>query len=168
MEAIGHLNGIWCSAPDGPTVIGRVITGDYVHARMLLEPGRSGFRRPIGKQINYGMTLTIGEDRAEQLAFAKREIVDTEHARCGQCRHSDGVRPLERVSPLADMALHALCRSPASPPKARATSRSATCNRSVRWVAGAMSAGRRSLKVTAGQAGFTQRKRRSWSRRRTG
>ena len=108
MEAIGHLNGIWCSAPDGPTVIGRVITGDYAHARMLLEPGRSGFRRPIGKQINYGMTLTIGEDRAEQLAFAKREIVDAEHARCGQCRHSDGVRPgghgASRALPVAGLA----------------------------------------------------------------
>ena len=59
------------------------------------------------------------------------------------------------------IALRTLWRAPASPPKARASARSASFRRIVRWADGVTSVGRRSLNVSAGQADSKQRKRRT-------
>jgi len=81
VKAIGYLYSIWCAGTDGPMVIGRAITGDDFNAWVCLEPGCSGFGSPVGKEIDHVMALAIRKDRAEYLAFAKGEIVDSKQAR---------------------------------------------------------------------------------------
>ena len=79
------------------------------------------------------MTLTVSENGAEDLAFAKGKGIDTEYAR----RWNGG-----RGSAM----------SASKQGVTRAKSRSVSFRRTVRRTAGAISAGKRSVKVTAGHA----------------
>ena len=78
---VGDLSRLWCSFRDGARIFGRAVTGDDLHAGMLLKPGRNRFGGAVGQQIDRPMGLVVDQDGAVHATTTQREIVDAEHAR---------------------------------------------------------------------------------------
>ena len=81
MEAIRSLDSVRRAQADRTAVIGRAITRDQFNTWMVVYPGCSSLGSSVGKEIDNGMTLAVGEHGAEDLAFAKGNVIATEHAR---------------------------------------------------------------------------------------
>jgi len=81
MEAIRSRYGVWGAEAERTAVIGRAITRDQFNTRVLLYPGCRSLGSSVGEEVDNGVTRAIGEHGAENLAFAKGNVIATEHAR---------------------------------------------------------------------------------------
>ncbi|PDW01142.1 hypothetical protein A9Q02_21235 [Candidatus Chloroploca asiatica] len=68
------------------------IPRDNFNPRVFTKPGGDSLGTPIREHVDDGMGLTIGQDRAVDLAFVKREVVDAQDARSGSCRKGCALR----------------------------------------------------------------------------
>lgn len=99
MEAIRHLYRVRRSGADRAAVIGRAIASDELYTRVFQEPRSSRFGSSVREQVDNPMALAVSEDGAEDLAFAKGNVIDTEHARRCHDGKGSGMHPPEQCIP---------------------------------------------------------------------
>jgi hypothetical protein len=85
MDQIGNRDGVGRSACRTISILMRAVTADDFATGMLFAPVGQRVGRAIGQQINRLMTFKVDQDRAKDLAFAQREVIDAQHAWC-RCR----------------------------------------------------------------------------------
>jgi hypothetical protein len=80
VPAVGNLSRVWSSLLDGTRVLRGPIASNDLHARALSEPTRKRLCRAIRQEVHGPSPLQIDEYGPIALAFAKRPIIDAEHA----------------------------------------------------------------------------------------
>lgn|SRR6266508_1484802 len=85
VEAVSNLNGLRRSGTHPTGIFPGAVPRDNFNSGVLFQPGGGRLSGAVRQQINDGMGLTIGQDRAVDLAFVKRKVVDAQDARRGRC-----------------------------------------------------------------------------------
>ena len=92
VEAVSNLHGLWCPGTYPTGVFPGPVPRDNFNPRVFTKPGGGSLGTPVRQHVDDGMGLTIGQDRAVDLAFVKREVVDAQDAWGGLCRKGRAMR----------------------------------------------------------------------------
>ena len=80
MPAVGNLGRTGRPATGAVGVGTGPITGDDLHPRVRLEPGRERGGRALGQQIDGGMPFLVNQNRPIRAASLTSPVIDAEHA----------------------------------------------------------------------------------------
>ena len=81
VEAICYLGSVRRALGSSFGVGPGSIPADDFDPRMLTQPGRQGFGRPVGEQVDGLVAFQVNQDRAIGLPLAQRKIVYAKNAR---------------------------------------------------------------------------------------
>src|SRR5262245_16912306 len=84
MPAIGDLNGRRSDLQRAVSICAGAIAADELHPGILLEPGRQRRRFPIRKEINRRASLKVHQNRAVNLPFMLRPVIDSDDSWSGR------------------------------------------------------------------------------------
>src|SRR3990172_8647215 len=87
VETIGYLYRIRSSLSPAISVNASAVSADYLHARMLTQPGSKAFCSAIRKEINRPVSFEIHQDCPVAPAFKSCPVIHTKHLRNIRQRH---------------------------------------------------------------------------------
>jgi hypothetical protein len=90
VEAISHLNCIWCSGLHALGVGAGPVSADDFDAGMFDQPRGQGGSLAVREQVNGPMISHIDQDGAIGLGSPEGEIIDLEHPHHRRCRNRLG------------------------------------------------------------------------------
>lgn len=119
---------------------------------MIAQPRGERLRRAIREEVDRAVLLQIDNDRGVDATCAEGEIVNADDPGGRPGRRLAGRQDAEEGSATHRHASLAVSRAPASPPRAKAITRSSSRKRMVVRAEGAASSGTRSVKICRGGA----------------